>query len=158
MRTRYAILTLAACVVGGAAVAQQRPVQQAGTPASTPATAAQALTPAGEQADSGVIMMREVFSYQRAGRRDPFATLLTTSDLRPGLHELRLTGVLVHPTRPVAVMRDTEGTQYRVTTGMTVGRARVVQIKPKTVIFAITQYGHERRDSLVLGDTAQARP
>lgn len=158
MRMPYAVFTVAALVAGGVAVAQQRPVQQAGTPAPAAKPAVQRLTPAGERADTGVIMMREVFSYERAGRRDPFATLLTTSDLRPGLHELVLTGVLVHPTRPVAVMRDKDGTQYRVTTGMTVGRARVVQIKPKTVIFAITQYGHERRDSLVLGDTAQARP
>lgn len=152
-RSHFVTAALAALAIAGVAVAQQRPVQQ-----GTPARAGQPLAPAQEQADSGVLIMREVFSYERMGRRDPFAVLLTTSQLRPGLHELRLTGVLVHPTRPVAVMRDTEGTQYRVTTGMTVGRARVVQIKPKTVIFSITQYGHERRDSLVLGDTAQARP
>ena len=152
-RSHFTAATLAALAIAGAAVAQQRPVQQ-----GAPVKPGQPLAPAAEQADSGVLIMREVFSYERLGRRDPFAVLLATSQLRPGLHELRLTGVLVHPTRPVAVMRDTEGTQYRVTTGMTVGRARVVQIKPKTVIFSITQYGHERRDSLVLGDTAQARP
>ena len=152
-RSHFMTAALAGLAIAGVAVAQQRPVQQ-----GTPARPGQALAPAAEQADSGVLIMREVFSYERLGRRDPFAVLLETSQLRPGLHELRLTGVLVHPTRPVAVMRDTEGTQYRVTTGMTVGRARVVQIKSKTVVFSITQYGHERRDSLVLGDTAQARP
>ena len=148
------MLAFAALLVGGVAIAQQRPAAQ-GEAAGAPAPQ---LTPAGEAADSGVIIYREVFGYERAGRRDPFATLVHTSGLRPALHELRLTGVLVHPSRPVAVMRDGDGTQYRVTTGMTVGRARVIAIKPKTVIFAITQYGHERRDSLILGDTATARP
>lgn len=153
-RGSIGVLTFAALLVGGVAIAQQRPAAQ-GEPTGAPA---QQLAPAGEEADSGVIIYREVFGYERAGRRDPFSTLMTTSDLRPALHELRLTGVLVHPTRPIAVMRGEDGTQYRVTTGMSVGRARVIAIKPKTVIFSITQYGHERRDSLILGDTATARP
>lgn len=152
-RSRLVVAALAAVAVAGVATAQQRPAQQ-----GTPRPGARQLAAAGEERDSGVVILREVYEYDRASRPDPFAVLIETSQLRPGLHELRLTGVLVHPTRPVAVMRDTEGTQYRVTTGMTVGRARVVQIKPKTVIFTITQYGHERRDSLVLGDTATARP
>ena len=147
-RTSAAILGLAASAVAGVAVAQQQAAPQ------SPAV----LRAAGEQVDTGVIIMREVFTYEVAGRRDPFATLLESSELRPALQELRLTGVLVHPTRPIAVMRDAEGTQYRVTTGMNVGRMRVVEIKPRVVIFAYSEYGYNRQDSLVLGDTAQVRP
>ena len=147
-RIRLAILGLAVSAVAGVAVAQQQ--------GASPSRAA--LRIAGEQVDTGVIIMREVFTYEAAGRRDPFATLLESSELRPALQELRLTGVLVHPTRPIAVMRDAEGTQYRVTTGMHVGRMRVVEIKPRTVIFAYSEYGYNRQDSLVLGDTAQVRP
>lgn len=140
----------AVLVASAAAVAQQAPAPAAGARPGQ-------LTPAPEQ-DSTVIMYREVFAYSREGRRDPFAPLLSTADLRPVLHELTLTGVLVHPTRPIAIMRDRENTQYRVTTGMTVGRMRVVEIKPRTVVFAMTEYGYDRRDSLVLGDSASARP
>ena len=152
-RARLAILGLAASAVAGAAVAQQQAAPTAGAPQAPPI-----LRAAGEQVDTGVIIMREVFTYEAAGRRDPFATLLESSELRPTLQELRLTGVLVHPTRPIAVMRDGEGTQYRVTTGMSVGRMRVIEIKPRVVIFAYSEYGYNRQDSLVLGDTAQVRP
>lgn len=152
-RARLAVLGLAGSVIAGVAVAQQQaapPQARAGSPT--------VLQVAGEQADTGVILMREIFTYEVAGRRDPFATLLESSELRPTLQELRLTGVLVHPTRPIAVMRDAGGTQYRVTTGMNVGRMRVIEIKPRTVVFAYSEYGYNRQDSLVLGDTAQVRP
>jgi hypothetical protein len=142
-RMRVVTLGLAVLAVGSVAIAQQRPAPGAAAPVA---------------ADSGVIILREIFDYEAAGRRDPFAPLLETDELRPTIQELRLTGVLVHPTRPIAVMRDGEGTQYRVTTGMSVGRMRVVQIKPRTVIFQFSEYGYDRRDSLVLGDTAQVRP
>lgn len=147
IRMRLATLGLAVLAVGGVAIAQQGPARAADAPTTAPAAA-----------DSGVIILREIFEYEAAGRRDPFAPLLETDELRPTIQELRLTGVLVHPTRPIAVMRDGEGTQYRVTTGMSVGRMRVVQIKPRTVIFQFSEYGYDRRDSLVLGDTAQVRP
>lgn len=151
IRMRLATLGVAVLAVGGVAIAQQGPARVA-----DPRDAAPAAAPAA--ADSGVIILREIFEYEAAGRRDPFAPLLETDELRPTIQELRLTGVLVHPTRPIAVMRDGEGTQYRVTTGMSVGRMRVVQIKPRTVIFQFSEYGYDRRDSLVLGDTAQVRP
>src|SRR5207245_1028041 len=101
-------------------------------------------------------IMREVFSYQQEGRRDPFATLLTSSDLRPTIADLRLTGVLYdeNGTNSIAVMRDV-GTNalYRVTTGQTLGRMKVALIKRKSVIFSIQAFGVDRQDSLVLGDT-----
>ena len=104
-------------------------------------------------------VMRESFDYSRDTRRDPFVSLMTTSDLRPTLSDLRLTGILydLSGRRPVAILRDVAGGQWRVTTGMTLGRMRVAQIKPKTIIFTIEEFGFNRQDSLVLGDTTRVR-
>lgn len=104
-------------------------------------------------------VMRESFDYTRDARRDPFVSLMTTSDLRPTLTDLRLTGILydLSGRRPVAILRDIAGGQWRVTTGMTLGRMRVAQIKPKTIIFTIEEFGFNRQDSLILGDTTRVR-
>lgn len=106
------------------------------------------------------VIMREVFEYDPSGRRDPFVSLLTSAELRPTVADLRLVIVLFDESgrRPVAVMRDlATNTQYRVTTGMTLGRMRVTAIKRRTVIFTIEEFGLNRQDSLVLGDTTKAR-
>ena len=138
-------------------------------PASTPAPAAQnaqvvqqgAPKPATSAASKNVDapVMRETFDYTRDTRRDPFVSLMTTSDLRPTLSDLRLTGILydLSGRRPVAILRDIAGGQWRVTTGMTLGRMRVAQIKPKTIIFTIEEFGFNRQDSLILGDTTRVR-
>ena len=125
--------------------------QGAPKPANTTAAAKNA------SADSPVL--RESFDYQRDTRRDPFVSLMTTSDLRPTLTDLRLTGILydLSGRRPVAILRDIAGGQWRVTTGMTLGRMRVAQIKPKTIIFTIEEFGFNRQDSLLLGDTTRVR-
>lgn len=106
------------------------------------------------------VIMREVFQYESEARRDPFFSLLTTSELRPALVDLRLTGVILDPSgrRSVAIMRDVkDNTQYRVTTGMQLGRMRVALIKARAVIFSIEEFGLNRQDSLVLGDTTKVR-
>ena len=129
---------------------QNTQVVQQGT--AKPATAA-----ASKNVDAPV--MRESFDYARDTRRDPFVSLMTTSDLRPTLTDLRLTGILydLSGRRPVAILRDIAGGQWRVTTGMTLGRMRVAQIKPKTIIFTIEEFGFNRQDSLILGDTTRVR-
>lgn len=106
------------------------------------------------------VILREVFEYTSEGRRDPFVSLLMSAELRPTIADLRLVGVLFDETgrRPVAVMRDVQtNTQYRVTTGMTLGRLRVALIGRKKVIFTIEEFGLNRQDSLLLGDTTKAR-
>ena len=114
-------------------------------------------TPAPDPANA---IMREVFDYGVQGRRDPFFSLLATGDLRPMLNDLRLTTILydLSGRRPVAVMNDVStNLQYRVTTGMMLGRMRVTQIRPRKVIFAIEEFGFSRADSLVLADKPQTR-
>src|SRR5262249_27726086 len=103
---------------------------------------------------------REVFAYGREGRRDPFNSLMTTSELRPTMSDLRLTGVLFDPTnrRSGATLRDvSSNVQYRVGVGSTLGRMRVSTIRNKTVVFTIEEFGSTRQDSLVLGDSTKVR-
>jgi hypothetical protein len=136
-----------------AAPTQSAPVLQQGAPTGAAGTR----TPAANPMDAQV--MRESFDYTRDTRRDPFVSLMTTSDLRPTLSDLRLTGILydLSGRRPVAILRDIAGGQWRVTTGMTLGRMRVAQIRPKTIIFTIEEFGFNRQDSLILGDTTRVR-
>ena len=104
------------------------------------------------------VILREVFAYESEGRRDPFITLLTSDELRPTVADLRLVGVLLDPVRPIAVMREVgTNTQYRVTTGMKIGRMKVAMIKRRSVIFSIEEFGLNRMDSVVLGDTTKVR-
>jgi hypothetical protein len=140
-------------------------VRQSGAPVadSAKSNAAQppiAATPAAPAAKDSTLILREAYGYERDGRRDPFVSLMTTNDLRPTLSDLRLTSVLFDHSgrRPVAVLRDSiAGVQWRVTTGMSLGRMRVNDIRPKVVVFTIEEFGFSRQDSLVLGDTTRAR-
>jgi hypothetical protein len=103
---------------------------------------------------------REIFTYDEAGRRDPFFSLILTEDLRPLLSDLRLVGILYDATqrRSVAIFRDVlTNVQYRVGAGMGLGRMRVAQIKPKAVIFTIDEFGLSRQDSLVMTDSIKVR-
>jgi hypothetical protein len=103
---------------------------------------------------------RELFTYQADGRRDPFFSLILTDDLRPLLSDLRLVGVLYEASgrRSVAIFRDVlTNAQYRVGTGMALGRMRVAQIKQRGVIFTIDEFGLSRQDSLMLSDSTKAR-
>ena len=107
-----------------------------------------------------VTFSREVFSYERGGRRDPFVSLLSSGELRPIFNDLKLVAVAYDPTgrNSVAVMRDiTTKDQYRVKVGQTLGRMRVNQIQPKSVSFTIEEFGYSRQEVLALGDSTKAR-
>lgn len=139
--------------------------QQATAPVTkAPETKAPAAAPALNAAQQAQLrtptIMREVYSYSTEGRRDPFVSLLSSSDLRPTVGDLRLTSILYdeNGSNSIAMMRDlVDDTQYRVVTGQTLGRMRVALIKRKVVIFTIEEFGQNRQDSLVLGDTTKAR-
>ena len=103
---------------------------------------------------------REVFTYDAAGRRDPFVSLLSTSDLRPLFSDLLLVVINYDPQRrnSVAIMRDaTTKEQYRVRQGQLIGRMRVAAIEQKRVLFTIDEFGFSRQESLVIGDTTKVR-
>ena len=123
-----------------------------------PARPGLAVAPEAEVRPRVPVIMREVFTYDSEGRRDPFVTLLTSEELRPTVADLRLVGTLLDPRRPIAVMRDLQtNTQYRVTTGMKIGRMKVALIQRGKVIFSIEEFGLNRTDSLELGDTTKVR-
>lgn len=115
-----------------------------------PAGAAVPAAPAADTAPK-VLINREIFQYDGDGRRDPFVSLLTTSDLRPLLNDLRLVAVAYDPRgqNSVAVLRDiTSKTQYKVKVGQAIGRMRVAAIQEKAVIFTIEEFGYSRQELL----------
>ena len=132
------------------APAPKRPVQDSTTKAGAkPDTAHQ------------VLINREVFSYDAGGRRDPFVSLMNTSELRPLLSELKLVAVAYDPLgrNSVAVLRDlTSKEQYRVRVGQTLGRMRVAAIHEKEVVFTIEEFGYSRQETLNMVDTTKTRP
>jgi hypothetical protein len=106
------------------------------------------------------VIMREIFDYNSEGRRDPFFSLLATDELRPSVTDLRVVGITFDPSgrRSIVTLRDIQtNTRYNVTTGTTLGRMKVVLIKPKAIYFSIEEFGLNRQDSLVLGDTSKVR-
>jgi hypothetical protein len=125
--------------------------KQPARPPAPQATPAPVVTP---------VIMREAFAYNTESRRDPFVSLLTSAELRPTVGDLRLTGILYDESgrNSVATMRDmTSDIMYRVRAGQILGRMRVALIKRSVVIFSIEEFGLNRQDSLVLGDTTKAR-
>ena len=134
------------------AAAQPGSAAKAGAPRDTAKKAA--------EAPATTSLSREVFSYDGAGRRDPFLSLLSTGELRPAFNDLKLVAVAYDPTgrKSVAVMRDLSSKdQYRVKVGQTLGRMRVAQIHPKSVTFTIDEFGYSRQDVLTLGDYTNMR-
>ena len=143
----------------GTATTAPAPAQPAPKSGAAPAHSAASGKPAAE-APATTSLSREVFSYDGAGRRDPFLSLLSTGELRPAFNDLKLVAVAYDPTgrKSVAVMRDiTTKDQYRVKVGQTLGRMRVAQIHPKSVTFTIDEFGYSRQDVLTLGDSTNMR-
>lgn len=107
-----------------------------------------------------VTFSREVFRYNPDGRRDPFVSLIKSSEIRPVITDLRLTTVAYDATgnNSVAVLRDL-GTkeQYRVKVGTPLGRMRVVRIDQKAVTFALEEFGFSRQQTLAMGDSTNTR-
>ena len=136
----------------------------AAKPAAANAASANASTPAPLPADTAprVLINREVFQYEGDGRRDPFVSLLTTSELRPLLTDLKLVAVAYDPRgqNSVAVLRDvTSKDQYKVRVGQTIGRMRVAAIQEKAVIFTIEEFGYSRQEILpFVVDSTKLRP
>lgn len=153
----FALVLVAAVATGAATQSRASSPAPARPAASTPA-------PAAPVADTPqrVLINREMFQYDADGRRDPFVSLLTTSDLRPLLTDLKLVAVAFDPNgrNSVAVMRDiTSKEQYRVRVGQTLGRMRVAAIQEKAVIFTIEEFGFSRQEMLAItADSTKTRP
>jgi hypothetical protein len=161
----FALISVAALASGASgqasAQATSRPVPKSTATTATPKTqppapatgkpAAAAVPATAADTTPRVLINREIFQYDGDGRRDPFVSLLTTSDLRPLLADLKLVAVAYDPRgqNSVAVLRDpTSKTQYKVKVGQTIGRMRVAAIQEKAVIFTIEEFGYSRQELL----------
>ena len=104
-------------------------------------------------------MMREAYDYDGNGRRDPFLSLLTTTDLRPTISDLKLLMTVVdEPGRSVGLVYDSHiKKQQSIRVGSRLGRMRVTSIRADAVIFTIEEFGMNRRDSLLLRDSTKVR-
>lgn len=115
----------------------------------------------GSRMPTEITIQREVFDYASSGRRDPYRSLMSTSDIRPLISDLRLTAVAFDPDgdRSVAILRDSfSKTQYRIRVGQQVGRLRVAAINEKTVQFTVEEFGFNREQTLRLSsDSAKVR-
>lgn len=130
----------------------------AGKPVESPARATESAAGAAvdRPAEKAAGFDREVFVYDRSGRRDPFASLMTSSELRPLLSDLRLVAVAFDETgrNSVAVLRDVNTKdQYRIRVGQSLGRMRASRIDPKSITFTIEEFGFSRQETLGLGDS-----
>lgn len=161
---------LASAALSGVAHAQAKAVAVRGESAGTvsaPATTAP-VGKAGTKPDAKaaaapaeIIIEREAFAYSGAGRRDPYKSLMSSSDVRPLLSDLRLTAVAFDPAgnNSVAILRDSYSkAQYRVRVGQQLGRLRVSAIRQKAVQFTIEEFGFNRQETLPLSsDTTTVR-
>ena len=165
----YAFVLVALLASGASAQARAQAAPRpkpntAAKPAVATGPRATASTPAPLPVDTApkVLINREVFQYDGNGRRDPFVSLLTTTDLRPLLNDLKLVAVAFDPRgqNSVAVLRDiTSKDQYKVRVGQTIGRMRVAAIQEKAVIFTIEEFGYSRQEILpFVVDSTKTRP
>lgn len=98
-------------------------------------------------------VMRETFAYS-GGPRDPFTSLLNTSAAGPEIADLELVGVyqdLRSSSNNVVVLREkATAKRHKLRVGDQLGRAKLVQIRPRDAVFTIRDFGFERQETLSL--------
>jgi hypothetical protein len=167
MTRPFALLLALSCATG--ALSAQTVARTTPTPPASPRTVSGesagtvGAAPAARKSGmpSEITLEREVFSYSGGGRRDPYKSLMSSSEVRPLLSDLRLTAVAFDPdgSNSVAILRDSYSkVQYRVRVGQQLGRLRVAAIKQRAVQFTIEEFGFNRQELLVLSaDTTKVR-
>jgi hypothetical protein len=126
------------------------------------AAAALAAAPGAAEAqalgDTAVVYEREVFEYSRAGRVDPFRSLLDDAELGVRLEDLALQGVMydADASQSVAVLSRAGSTRpLRVRVGDRIGGIRVLTIGQRRVELLIEEFGVARRGTLELKSATQ---
>jgi len=117
-------------------------------PAAAEAAALDSLRKARE-----IEVMRETFAYT-GGARDPFNSLINLASAGPEISDLDLVGVyqdLRSSSNSVVVVREKVSLKrHKLRVGDQVGRARLVQIRPRDAVFTIQDFGYERQETLSL--------
>ena len=162
MRSLTALVLAAAALVAGPAALRAQTTAPARTIAMAVDSTKPAATPAPTRpvaARGQVAIQRETFNYAQEGRRDPFVSLMGSSELRPMISDLRLSVVVFDADGDSrAVLRDINtNEQYKVRIGQQLGRMRVARIAPKSVTFTILEFGESRQETLALNDSTTAR-
>jgi hypothetical protein len=142
---------------GAAPAAMRHDTAGAGTATDSAATDSAATDSApiesGDARPGETAVLRETFVYT-GGTRDPFASLLTLKSTGPELVDLQLVGVyqnLEAPSQSVAVVREKDGgKRWKLRVGDRIGRMRVAAIRQKDLVFAISDFGYERQETLSL--------
>lgn len=161
---------VAVALLSGAACSKSPPAAAAGTP-MTPEDSAKAQQKADSlrrtklggrlPSDTNVPLeyFREVFRYA-GGARDPFGSLVQSSDVRPTIEDLRLVSIAYDPRygNSVAIVREAGNpVPYRLRRGSVLGRLHVIQIREREVVFQIEEFGFERQQVLTLSRPEVAR-
>jgi hypothetical protein len=98
-------------------------------------------------------VMRETFAYV-GGTRDPFASLLNSKSTGPEIADLDLVGVyqdLRNTDNSIVVLREkATAKRHKMRVGDQLGRARLVQIRPRDAVFTIRDFGFQRQETLSL--------
>jgi hypothetical protein len=98
-------------------------------------------------------VMRETFAYA-GGTRDPFASLINSNSTGPEIADLDLVGVyqdLRSSSNSIVVLREkATAKRHKMRVGDQLGRARLVQIRPRDAVFTIRDFGFERQETLSL--------
>ena len=99
-----------------------------------------------------ILFARETYAYPRDGRRDPFASLIATGDIRPIFEDLVVTGIIVDDVtgrNSQAILKDVSTNElYRARVGSVFGRIRVTSIRPGEVGLSIDEFGFPRQEVL----------
>ncbi len=158
---RILLVAAATLVVSVPAHAQSASAPRTVTTVSAGTVAPPSPSTPSDRTPSEIVIQREVFDYSGNGRRDPYRSLMTTTDIRPLLSDLRLTAVAfdAEGDKSVAFLRDTYSkTQYRIRVGQQLGRLRVSAIRQKSVQFTMEEFGFNRIETLALGsDSTKTR-
>jgi hypothetical protein len=117
------------------------------------APAAPQVSTDGLQRDSAgnVLFSREVYNYPSQGRRDPFASLISTGDIRPMIADLQVVAITLGQSdrNSIATLKDKSSNEiYRVRVGSVFGRLRVTAIRQREVTVEIDEFGYKRQESL----------
>lgn len=164
---RNLIVGVTLLALPSAVMAQEHPkvAPKATVSAEAAGTVAPTAAPVAASKSNGIptsiTISRETFDYARTGRRDPYASLMTSSEIRPLISDLKLTSVAYDSTgqHSVAILRDlVTKERYMLKVGQQLGRLRVANIKYKSVVFSIDEFGYNRQETLQMSsDTTKAR-
>lgn len=148
--TRYAMAAMLV-LLATPVFAQAPATPPAGAPAKPP----------GSEPEPKLAFDREVFSYPAEGRRDPFKPLVGGPNAGgPLFNDIVLRGIIYSPDprRSVALVQVGGKRTFRLRRGDVIGNARVLDIAPLRVRFAVENFGTVRTETVDLRNNTPAAP